>query len=52
MAILFFFCLIFSILTIRMLIAEVVFKETIPNWIHWGIYIPTCILWSMFFYLH
>lgn len=54
MAILLFFCILFSILSIRMLIVElaVVFNQReLTNYSQWVAYIPTCILWSIFYYL-
>jgi len=50
MAILLFFCLLFTILSIRMYAFEQI-ETNISNWVHWFIYIPTCILWSIFYYL-
>lgn len=50
MAILLFFCILLSILSIRMLIEETL-QQVKTDWLQYIIYIPTCILWSIFYYL-
>ena len=54
MSILLFFCILFSILSVRMIILETIDKDFTPK--QWYakyvfFYIPTCILWSIFYYL-
>lgn len=46
-----FLAILFTIMSIRMLIAEITATYKIFTFMMYMIYIPTCILWTWFYYL-
>lgn len=45
--------LLFTIASIRMLISEILSKQNaIPNYFAWVFYIPTVIIWCVFYYIY